>query len=410
MPALQRAGNWINLYILKPIGQILVFVVVSAAIMSALALLLGAVLNTPWHGIDLLKTRKGIDLFNQVVKQLPDMLLDGISIGFVYAVIALGYTMVYGVLRFINFAHSEIFMVGGVIGFEVMTRLGEANALSTMPPLFVILLMILMAMAFCGILAVVIERIAYKPLRGAPKLVPLISAIGVSFLLTDVVRAVQALSRNVFNMPYPLDRVGNPPRIFDLISFDPITQLSKGQQFLNPPFLQTRIPLVGNLTTNMTTVIIIVSAIIMVVGLNYFVNATKLGKGIRAVSQDQTTAALMGINVNQMITLTFLIGGALGGAAGVLFGLKVANITPYIGFFPGLKAFTAAVLGGIGNITGALLGGILLGLLEAFFSALLPFFPALGTGYSDIFAFSVLILVLLFRPTGLLGKKEDEKV
>jgi branched-chain amino acid transport system permease protein len=140
------------------------------------------------------------------------------------------------------------------------------------------------------------------------------------------------------------------------------------------------------------------------------VNGTKLGKGIRAVSQDQATSSLMGINVNLMITLTFMIGGALGGAAGVLFGLKTTNITPYVGFIPGLKAFTAAVLGGIGNITGAVLGGIMLGLLEAFFSSLLPYFPALGTGYSDIFAFAVLILVLLFRPTGLLGKRVDEKV
>ncbi len=148
----------------------------------------------------------------------------------------------------------------------------------------------------------------------------------------------------------------------------------------------------------------------MVVGLNYFVNATKLGKGIRAVSQDQATASLMGINVSMIISLTFAIGGGLGGAAGVLFGLKTTNITPYIGFIPGIKAFTAAVLGGIGNITGALLGGMLLGMLESFFAALLPYFPALGTGYRDIFAFAVLILILIFRPTGLLGQHADEKV
>ncbi|MCS6871437.1 MAG: branched-chain amino acid ABC transporter permease [Anaerolineae bacterium] len=311
------------------------------------------------------------------------MLLDGITIGFVYAVIALGYTMVYGVLKFINFAHSEIFMLGAVVGYEVMMRLNEAELLSSLPPLLVVVLMIVMAMVVCGGTAVIVERVAYKPLRGAPRLVPLISAIGVSFFLTDFVRAFQALNRNVFNMPYLTDRV---------------------------PFFNERIVFAQGVSTTYTTVIIIVSAIIMLVGLNYFVNATKIGKGIRAVSQDQATASLMGINVNQMITITFLVGGALGGAAGVLFGLKTTNITPYVGFIPGLKAFTAAVLGGIGNITGAMLGGLLLGMLEAFFSALLPYFPALGLGYSDIFAFAVLILVLLFRPTGLLGKKVDEKV
>src|SRR5258708_4069484 len=148
----------------------------------------------------------------------------------------------------------------------------------------------------------------------------------------------------------------------------------------------------------------------MWVGMICLVGGPRLGKGIRAVSQDQATASLMGIDVNRMITLTFLIGGGLGGAAGVLFGLKTGNITPYIGFIPGLKAFTAAVLGGIGNVTGALLSGIMLGLLEAFFSGLLPYFPALGTRYTDIFAFDVLSLVLIFRPAGVLGHQVDEKV
>jgi len=176
------------------------------------------------------------------------------------------------------------------------------------------------------------------------------------------------------------------------------------------PFLNHRLALGPGLSLSANTVIIVIAAVVMLVGLNYFVNATRIGKGIRAVSQDQATASLMGINVNQMIAITFLIGGSLGGAAGALYGLKVSNITAYSGFIPGLKAFTAAVLGGIGNITGALLGGILLGLIEAFFDALLPFFPSLGTGYSDIFAFSILIIILIFRPTGLLGQRVDEKV
>lgn len=377
------AGDWILQYILRPVAQILLFVFIAGSSISLLALVVGFVLQTDWHGIDILRVPARINLFEQVVRQLPNMLLDGITIGFVYAVIALGYTMVYGVLKFINFAHSEIFMMGAVVGYEVMVRLREAQLLSSLPPLLVIVLMIGTAMVICGGVAVIVERVAYKPLRGAPRLVPLISAIGVSFFLTDFVRGFQALSRNIFNMPYPTDLV---------------------------PFFNERIVFAQGVSTTNTTLVIIVSAVIMLVGLNYFVNATKVGKGIRAVSQDQATASLMGINVNQMITITFLVGGALGGAAGVLFGLKTTNVTPYIGFIPGLKAFTAAVLGGIGNITGAMLGGLLLGMLEAFFSALLPYFPALGLGYSDIFAFGVLILVLLFRPTGLLGKKVDEKV
>ncbi|MBO9308614.1 MAG: branched-chain amino acid ABC transporter permease [Chloroflexi bacterium] len=380
---LNGAAEWFLQYFLKPIGQILLFAVIAGSSISLLALAVGFVLQTDWHGIDILRVPARINLFEQVVRQLPNMLLDGITIGFVYAVIALGYTMVYGVLKFINFAHSEIFMMGAVVGYEVMIRLRDGQLLSELPPLVVIILMIGAAMLVCGAAAVVVERVAYKPLRGAPRLVPLISAIGVSFFLTDFVRAFQALNRNIFNMPYPTDLV---------------------------PFFGARINIAEGLSTTNTTLIIIISAIIMLVGLNYFVNATKIGKAIRAVSQDQATASLMGINVNLMITITFMVGGALGGAAGVLYGLKTTNVTPYIGFIPGLKAFTAAVLGGIGNITGAVLGGLLLGMLEAFFSALLPYFPALGLGYSDIFAFAVLILVLLFRPTGLLGKKVDEKV
>ncbi len=396
---IQQARTWSSLYILKPLGQILSFVAISALIMSVLAIVAGIVLRTNWHGIDLLRVRPRIDLLEIVFLQLPSMLVDGITIGFVYAMIALGYTMVYGVLKFVNFAHSEIFMVGGVVGYEVMTRLREANALTTFPPLLLVILMIGSGMVVSGILAVTVERIAYRPLRGAPRLVPLISAIGVSFFLQDFVRAFQAMSRNVFNMPYPTSDVPFLNQRFAfLLKFD-LSGAEHSNSFVNI-----------NFSMNMNAVIVIVGALLMLIGLNAFVNGTKIGKGIRAVSQDQATASLMGINVDRMIMLTFLIGGALGGAAGVLFGLKVTNVTPYVGFIPGLKAFTAAVLGGIGNLTGALLGGIVLGLLEAFFSSLLPYFPALGTGYTDIFAFAILIIILIFRPTGLLGRREDEKV
>ena len=379
MATIQRFLNWIRLYILKPLGQILLFVVASAGLLSLIALVVGFIFRSPLsRGSDL-----DIDLFSQVIKQLPNTLIDGITIGFLYAVIALGYTMVYGVLKFINFAHSEIFMVGGVVGYEVMVRLHDANQLASFPPVLLIVVMIVCAMMVSGVLAVIVERFAYRPLRNAPRLVPLISAIGVSLFLQDFVRAAESLGRNQFDLTYPIDSV---------------------------PFLQQRFTLAPDLSVSVNTVIIVIAAVLMLVGLNYFVNATRLGKGIRAVSQDQATASLMGINVNQMIAITFLIGGSLGGAAGALFGLKVTSITPYSGFIPGLKAFTAAVLGGIGNITGALLGGILLGLIEAFFSSLLPFFPSFGTGYSDIFAFFILILILIFRPTGLLGERADEKV
>ncbi|NWF67454.1 MAG: branched-chain amino acid ABC transporter permease [Chloroflexi bacterium] len=314
------------------------------------------------------------------------MIISGISIGFVYAMIALGYTLVYGVLKFINFAHSEIFMVGGVIGFEVMRRIDDAGFIQTWNPVLLITTIVLAAMLSSGLLAVFIERVAYRPLRNAPRLIPLISAIGVSFFLTDFVRAAQALIRNDFNLTYPTN---------DL------------------EWLRGAIPVAfGEVTVNVkpTSIIIVLGAVVTLVALNFFVNGTKLGRGIRAVSQDQATAGLMGINVNRMISLTFFVGGAFGGAAGTLFGMNVGTITPYVGFIPGVKAFTAAVLGGIGNVTGALLGGLTIGMLEAFLQGLLVYFPALGQRYTDIFVFLILILILIFRPSGLLGERVDEKV
>jgi branched-chain amino acid transport system permease protein len=182
------------------------------------------------------------------------------------------------------------------------------------------------------------------------------------------------------------------------LSYIPVNAISK------------QYPLSPDATIAGSAIIVVIVGLVMMLGLNYFVNSTKLGKGIRAVSMDRPTAALMGINVNAIIALTFFIGGALGGAAGVLYGMRTSVVDAYVGFLPGLKAFTAAVLGGIGNITGALLGGILLGLIESFLSGLLPYYDALGTGYRDIFAFIVLIAILIFRPTGLLGERVDEKV
>jgi branched-chain amino acid transport system permease protein len=355
----------------------LLFIVGAAVVMTAFAYILAILFPTP---------RPNIILADQIGRQLPGMIISGVTIGFVYAMIALGYTLVYGVLNFINFAHSEIFMFGGVIGFEVLRRITDAGFVQSWSPVVLVIVVVATSMLCSGLLAVVVERVAYRPLRNAPRLVPLISAIGISFFLADLVRAFEAVTRNAFKLTYPLTNI---------------------------PALSTPISLkLGDLAINVriTSIIVIVAAVLMLVALNYFVNGTKLGRGIRAVSQDMPTASLMGINVNLMISLTFFIGGAFGGAAGSLFGLNVGTIDPFVGFTPGIKAFTAAVLGGIGNVTGALLGGLMLGMLESFLNGILVYFPALGIRYTDIFAFLVLILVLIFRPSGLLGERVDEKV
>ncbi|MBA3870570.1 MAG: branched-chain amino acid ABC transporter permease [Anaerolineae bacterium] len=319
-------------------------------------------------------------------RQLPGMIISGVTIGFVYAMIALGYTLVYGVLKFINFAHSEIFMFGGVIGFEVLRRITDAGFVQSWSPVILVIVIIAASMLGSGLLAVVVERVAYRPLRGAPRLVPLISAIGISFFLQDLVRAYEAVARNAFQLTYP---VSNIPALSTPITFT-----------------------IGQVPVNLriTSLIVIVAAVLMLIVLNYFVNGTKLGRGIRAVSQDMSTASLMGINVNLMISITFFVGGAFGGGAGALFGMNVGTINPFVGFTPGIKAFTAAVLGGIGNVTGALLGGLMIGMLESFLNGVLVYFPALGIRYTDIFTFLILILVLIFRPSGLLGERVDEKV
>jgi len=317
-----------------------------------------------------------------LVTIFPQVLLDGILLGFMYALIALGYTMVYGVLEFINFAHSEIFIVGAFVGVEILLGLKSAGLLETIPWLPVLLLVLVAGMAASGLLAVSIERIAYRPLRHAPRLIPLISAIGVSFFLQDAIRLFESIWRNAFNLVYPTLDVLN--RRYDLTS-------------------TIDIPL--------KSVVVIAAALLMLWALWALVNRTKIGTAIRAVAEDQAAASLMGINVNRIISLTFLIGGAMGGAAGVLFGVQYSLINPYTGFIPGLKAFTAAVLGGIGNIPGAMVGGLVLGLLEAFAASYLSLLTggAFGAEYKDIFAFSVLILILIFRPKGLLGEVVRER-
>jgi branched-chain amino acid transport system permease protein len=312
----------------------------------------------------------------------PIVVLDGLILGFMYALIALGYTMVYGVLEFINFAHSEIFVFGAFVGVEIMLGLQAAGLLAPWPWPLVLLFVLLAGMAASALLAVSVERVAYRPLRGAPRLIPLISAIGVSFFLQDAIRLFESLWRNAFNLVYP--------------TIDA---------------LNVRLELATTLDISVKSLVVIVAALGMLWALHALVNRTKVGTAIRAVAEDQAAASLMGINVNRIISLTFLIGGAMGGAAGVLFGVQYSLINPYTGFIPGLKAFTAAVLGGIGNIPGAMVGGLVLGLLEAFAASYLSLLTggAFGAEYKDIFAFSMLILILIFRPKGLLGEVVRER-
>ena len=312
---------------------------------------------------------------------LPQVLLDGIVLGFMYALIALGYTMVYGVLEFINFAHSEIFVLGAFVGVEVLLLLQSAGQLSTLNPALILFLVIFTGMIISGLSAMALERVAYRPLQGAPRLVALISAIGASFFLQDGLRLFESLWRNTFYLNYP--------------SLD---------------FLEKNLPLTTNLVIPVKSLLVIGTALLTLVGLHVFVNRTKMGTAIRAVAQDPDTASLMGVPVNRVIALTFFVGGALGGLAGVLFGLHYSLVNPYSGFVPGMKAFTAAVLGGIGNIPGAMLGGMMLGLLEAFAASYLSLLTdgAFGAEYKDVVAFLVLILILIFRPRGLLGETVRE--
>jgi branched-chain amino acid transport system permease protein len=295
--------------------------------------------------------------------------LDGLTLGAVYALIALGYTLVYGVLRLINFAHSEIFMIGIFASLFTLHGLGIGPADPPKAGLALVatlLVMTLVAMAASGGAAVLIERVAYRPLRrrGAPRLAALITAIGVSLFLQELFAA--RYGRNFLGFP----------RVFE----------------------KTHLADVAGADIRSDKLLVIFGALVLMVALDRFVALSRLGRGIRATAQDAETAALMGVNIDRVVMLTFLLGGMLAGAAGTLYGVFFETARYNIGFLPGIKAFTAAVLGGIGNIRGALVGGIALGLLENWGQAVL------GGPWKDVFAFSVLVLVLMFRPTGLLGE------
>ena len=320
------------------------------------------------------------------------ILINGLLIGTLYAIIALGYTMVYGVLQLINFAHSEVFLTGGVVAFEIFRVLSPAPGAepgSGMNPYLVFAIALVTAIIVCGALNILIERLAYRPLRNAPKLVPLISAIGVSLILQDVIKLLEGFQGR-FQLAV------NVPEAFTRTVFKVADTNVKG--------------------IDLTLLIV---AAVMLFGLNRLVNHSRVGRAIRAVAQDRVTAGLMGIDSNRMISLTFLIGGALGGVGGVLFALKFPNLDPYSGTIPGIKAFSAAVLGGIGSIPGAVLGGLVLGIIENFLGSLsglvfifpkLAFLGAIKAEYKDVGAFIALIVILIFKPSGLLGRNATEKV
>jgi branched-chain amino acid transport system permease protein len=294
---------------------------------------------------------------------------NGLSLGSIYALIALGYTMIYGILRFINFAHGDVFMIGAFSGYYLAIIFGFSSTAGFVSILMAIAILI-GSMIICSILGFTIEKLAYKPLRNSPKLTILITAIGVSLFL-------EYTGQLIF---------GADPKSFPtLIENKPVLNLSGAVIGTNP-------------------VVVLVTSVVLMTILRIIVMKTKIGTAMRAVSYNPTAASLMGININAVISFTFVIGSSLAAAAGVLYGLNYPSIDPLMGILPGLKAFVAAVLGGIGNIPGAALGGMIIGLLETFVVGYI------SPTYRDAIAFGILILILLFKPTGLLGKKEIEKV
>jgi branched-chain amino acid transport system permease protein len=306
---------------------------------------------------------------------LPQQLVFGLALGTVYGLIALGYTMVYGILFMINFAHGEIFMIGAYVGWWVLSWLLQAQ-LATLHPVWVVPLLLANAMLFTGVLGVCLERFAYRPLylRGATRLGPLISAIGASIFLQNAVMLTQGARMKVY-----------------------MTSLL---------FPRTWRFQVAGVSISVLVLVMVGVAGLMMWGLHVLVQRTNLGRAIRAVAEDREIAAVMGVNVRRVIASTFFLGSALGGAGGVLVGLYYTQIDFFMGYSAGLKAFTAAVLGGIGNIRGAMLGGLILGLVE---SLAVTF---INPAYKDVVAFVILILTLVFRPTGILGEHvaDGEKV
>jgi branched-chain amino acid transport system permease protein len=312
---------------------------------------------------------------NLTFEDWRSLIIFGVAQGSVYALIALGYTLVYGVLLMINFAHGDVFMFGAMTSFFVADALAQAGFLNSNPIIGYALVLAVATMSSM-IVAVLLERIAYRPLRRAPRLVPLITAIGASLFISNSVRGLYG------------EQVKAWPRI---------DALEGTIDIIGIPILKTQ-------------AVVIVAAIVLMSFLVWFVNRTKTGRAMRAVSENKDTAALMGIDVDRTIVITFATGGILAGAAGVLYGIAFYQVHWLMGFLPGIKAFTAAVLGGIGNIVGAMLGGLTLGVLESIAPELLldGFGVPTPNQIKDVVAFTVLVLVLIFRPYGILGRPEGK--
>jgi branched-chain amino acid transport system permease protein len=298
-------------------------------------------------------------------------LVNGVTTGALYALVALGFSMVYGVLKLLNFAHGDLYMVGAYIGFFVIQWFGGAQHLSIAVPLLLVIMFVLAA-GLVGGLGVAIERFAYRPLRDAPRIAPLITAIGVSFFLESSALLLFGAQYRVYNTA-------------DFIS------LSSGIQ-------------IGSVTIDSVQILVLVLGLVLMVGLQLLVNRTRLGRQMRAVAADREAAEMLGINVNFVITATFFLGSALAGVAGIMGGLLFNQVTSTIGFIAGLKAFTAAVVGGIGSIPGAMLGGLVIGVAESFVTGYI------SSTYSNLIVFGILIVVMLIRPSGLLGRAQLQKV
>jgi len=298
-------------------------------------------------------------------------LVNGITTGALYSLVALGFSMVYGVLKLLNFAHGDLYMIGAYIGFFIIQFFGGPADLSIAVPLL-LLIMFVVAAGLVGGLGVAIERFAYRPLRDAPRIAPLITAIGVSFFLESAALLL----------------FGSQFREYNTAEF---ISLSSGIR-------------IGSVTIDSVQILVLVLGLVLMTGLQLLVNQTRLGRQVRAVAADREAAEMLGINVNFVITATFFLGSALAGIAGVMGGLLFNTVTATIGFFVGLKAFTAAVVGGIGSIPGAMLGGLVIGVAESFVTGYI------SSTYSNLIVFGLLIVVMLVRPSGLLGRVQLQKV